>query len=124
MALLIGFAASGPADGSAVYDPPGPLLTAVKDVLGDVVLWSGFAAGAALASVVAVGLAAVQPGTRRLRVSWWVVGTGAWASVVFFPDWLASALQPPLREPALLVAAGLPSAFLVSWHAITRKHAG
>ncbi len=77
MALVIGLAFGGPYDGSAVHDPPGPLLRAVEDVLGDVMLWSGPAAGAAVAASAALGLAALLPGPQRLRPSWWVVAAGS-----------------------------------------------
>ena len=45
MAFLIGVAFSGPYKAGAVYDPPGPLLQAVQDVLRHVMVWSGCAAG-------------------------------------------------------------------------------
>lgn len=106
-ALLTMFAFTGPYTG-AYRDPPGPVLHLVEDGLGDVVLWSGPAAGSAAALVVAVGLAALRPGTRRPRLSWRLVVSGAWASVVLLPDWLVMALRPPWREPVLLIAAGLP----------------
>ena len=123
MAFLIGFGVSSLAGESAAYDPPGPLLRAVEDVLGGVMLWSGPAAGAAVSAIIAVGLSALLPGVQRPRISWWVVAVGAWASVVFVPDWLIAALQPPWREPVLLIAAGLASVVLVNMRAITRNQA-
>ena len=108
MALLIGFAFSGPCTG-AYHEPPGPLLQILQDLLGDVMLWSGFAAGSAVALTAAVGLAAIQPGSPRPRLSWWLVTSGAWASIVFLPDWLIRSLQIPWREPVLLAVAGAPS---------------
>lgn len=117
MALLTVLAFSGPSNGSAVYDPPGPLLRVVEDTIEDIVFWSGPAAGTAVAAVVAVGLAGLLPDAQRPRVSWWVVMARAWASVVFMPDW-SVALQPAWREPVLLIAAGLPSVLLVNWHAM------
>ena len=130
MAFLIGVACGGPYGGSAVYDLPGPVLQAVEDVLWHVLVWSGLAAGTAVAAVTAVGLAALLPGAQRPRLSWWVPSAGACASMVFLPDslpalqhWLV-ALQPAWREPVLLVAAGSLTASFVSRHAITRNHAG
>lgn len=112
MSLLIGFAFSGPYTG-AYHDPPGPLLGAFQDILGDIMLWSGPAAGSAVALIAAVGLAAIRPATPRPRLSWWLVVSGAWASIVFLPDWLIRSLEPPWREPILLAAAGLPSIALL-----------
>ena len=109
--LLIGFAFSGPYTG-AYHEPPGPLLQTLQDILGDVMLWSGFVAGSAVALITAVGLAAIQPGSPRPCLSWWLVTSGAWASIVFLPDWLIRSLQTPWREPILLAIAGAPS-FLV-----------
>ncbi len=118
MALLIGFAFSGP-DPGAYHDPPGPLLSALEDILGDIMLWSGLAAGSAVALIVAVALAAIRPATPRPRLSWWLVVSGAWASLVFLPDWLIRALEAPWREPILLAVAGLPSiAILLGRHGI------
>ncbi len=108
MALLIGFAFYGPYTG-AYHEPPGPLLQTVQDVLGDIMLWSGPAAGSAVSLIAAVGLAAIKPGSQRPRLSWWLVGSGAWASIVFLPDWLIRSLQIPWHEPVLQAVAGAPS---------------
>ncbi len=108
MALVIGFAFYGPYTG-AYHEPPGPLLRTVQDVLGDIMLWSGPAAGSAVSLIAAVGLAAIKPGSQRPRLSWWLVVSGAWASIVFLPDWLIRSLQIPWREPVLLAVAGTPS---------------
>ena len=108
MALLIGFAFYGPYTG-AYHEPPGPLLQTVQDVLGDIMLWSGPAAGSAVTLMAAVGLAAIKTGSQRPRLSWWLVISGAWASIVFLPDWLIRFLQIPWREPVLLAVAGAPS---------------
>ncbi len=124
MVFLTVAAFDGPHDGSAVYHPPGLVLGAVEDLLWDAMVWSGFAAGTAVAAVTAVGLAAILPGAQRPRLSWRVALAGACASVVFLPDWVAGALRSPWREPALLVAAGLPAAVLVNRHAITRNWTG
>jgi hypothetical protein len=107
-ALLIGFAFYGPYTG-AYHEPPGPLLQTVQDVLGDIMLRSGPAAGSAVTLIAAVGLAAIKPGSPRPRLSWWLVVSGAWASIVFLPDWLIRSLQMPWREPVLLAVAGAPS---------------
>ncbi len=72
MALLIGFAFYGPYTG-AYHEPPGPLLQTVQGVLGDIMLWSGPAAGSAISLIAAVGLAAIKPGLQRPRLSWWLV---------------------------------------------------
>ncbi len=71
MALLIGFAFGGPYTG-AYHEPPGPLLQTVQDVLGDIMLWSGPAAGSAISLIAAVGLAAIKPGCsdRACRGGW------------------------------------------------------
>lgn len=123
--FLIGFAISGPYNADAVYDPPGALLRTVKGVLVDIVLWSGPAAGSAIALIAAVGLAAILPDAQRPRLSWWLVAAGAWALIVFLPDWLIRSLQIPWREPILLAAAGLPSILLLLNHrAITPSDAG
>lgn len=76
LAIMTVLAFGGTYDGSAVYDPPGPLLRAVEDILGDVMLWSDPAAGAAVAAITAVGLALLLPATRHPRVSWWVAAAG------------------------------------------------
>ncbi len=118
--LFVGFTAFdimvvivGQYDPGAPYDPPGPTLAAMKDLLSDLVLWSGPAAGAAAAAATAAGLAAALPGVRRPRLGWGFILAAAWASLVLLPDWLVRALQPPWREPVLLVAAGLPSILVV-----------
>ncbi len=118
MALLIGFAFSGPYIG-AYDEPAGPLLSAFENIFGDIMLWGGPAAGSAVALIAAVGLAAFRPATPRPRLSGWLVASGAWASIVFLPDWLIRSLEPPWREPILLAAAGLPSiALLLGRHGI------
>ena len=55
--LFVGFATfdimvafGGRYDPKAAYDPPGPMLAVVQDVLSYLVLWSGPAAGAAAAA--------------------------------------------------------------------------
>ncbi len=55
MALRIGFAFSGPYTG-AYHEPPGPLLQTVQDVIGDIMLWSGPAAGSAISLIAPWGL--------------------------------------------------------------------
>ncbi len=123
-AFLIGFAFSGPVDGSAPYDPPGPLLGVVEDVLGDVMVWSGFAVGAAVAAFAAVGMTILLPGIQRARLSWWLLLAESWASILALPDWSIRALQGPWRERALLVAAGLPAAVLANWRTTIRNRSG
>ena len=124
MALLIGFAFYGPYTGT-YHEPSGPLLQTVQDVLGDIMLWSGPAAGSAISLIAAVGLAAIKPGLQRPRLSWWLVVSGAWASIVFLPDWLIRSLQMPWREPVLLAVAGAPSILvLLSRHGILPGKAG
>ncbi len=124
MALLIGFAFYDPYTG-AYHEPPGPLLQTLQDVLSDVILWSGFAAGSAVALSAAVGLAGIQPGSPRPRLSWWLVTSGAWASIVFLPDWLIRSLQTPWREPILLAIAGAPSILvLLGRHGIVSAKPG
>ena len=112
MAFLIGFAFSGPYTG-AYHEPLGPLIQTVQDVLSDIMLWSGPAAGSTVALIAAVGLAAIRPSSPRPRLSWWLVASGAWASVVFLPDWLVGSLQTPWREPILLTIAGGPSILIL-----------
>ncbi len=57
-------------------------------------IWSGFAAGTAVAAVTTVGLAALSPDAQRPHLSWRVPLAAACASVVVLPDWFGSALQP------------------------------
>ena len=108
MALVIGLAASGPYTGQ-YNGPPGPVLGTLQDVAGAVMVWSGPAAGSAVALATAVGLGALWPGAPRPRLSWKLVASGAWASIVFLPDYSVFSLDQPWREPVILIAAGLPS---------------
>ena len=125
LVMLPIMAFGGPVGECAPYHaPPGPLLMAVEDWIGAVLLWSGVAAGAATAAVAAIGMAALLPGLQRPRISWRVALAGAWASIVFLPDWEVRGLLPPWREPSLLVVAALPWLVFVNWRAITSTRPG
>ncbi len=121
LAFLIGLAFSGPCNGGAVCDPPGPLLQAVQNVLWHIMTWSGPAAGTAVAAVAAVGLAAGRAASSPVLVS--ALGR-ACSSVVFLPGWLVDARRPGWREPALLMATGSLNTFFVDRQAITRNRSG
>lgn len=120
LAFLLLAAISPPAGESVVHQAPGPALRVILDVLSGVVLWGGFMTGSAMAGLVATGLAVFVPSLPRPRMSWRVPVAGACAAVVLLPDWLFRWLQPPWREPLMLLAAALPGLVLVNWRRMTR----
>ncbi len=116
--VLLAFASAGGGLG-----PYGQLANTAFDVLFDGVLWSGFAAGAAVAASAAFGMAAAMPNFPRPRRFRRVVLAGACASAVFLPlflpDEVADVPQPPLREATFLLSAALPALILVNWWSLT-----
>ncbi len=119
LAFLSFVAANAPTPGS--YHPPQPVLDALLQALFETLIGGSVAAGGAIASSLATGIAALVPGLPRPRLSWRVALAGAGGALVFLPLLLPLWGPRAWQEPACLLASALFSLVLVNWRAITRS---